>query len=170
MEHPQPELLNPEVDYERSTISIPLVVWFVIGFIVFGILTAIGMRITWKWMSQHETQKSVVTSTVMTNTVITPTPRLQPSPGNDSTPWQDLQKMRQSEYAAFKQRGWIEEKSGNIVIPDTIIQQVAQLSATTTSPSTPVGATPASRSSVPPSIVTPSVAHPPTTNKTGGAP
>ncbi len=170
MQHPHPESLNPDVDYERTTISFPLIVGLTIGFIVFGILTAIAMRITWKQMSKHETEKSIVTSTVMTNTVITPMPRLQPSPGNDSMPWEDLRKMRDAEYTSFQQRGWVDEKSHQIVIPDAIIHQVTQLS-------TPVAATPASRSSHPPppssvgaTLVSPSSPlSSPATPATGGA-
>ncbi|HEX8523956.1 MAG TPA: hypothetical protein VF669_17010 [Tepidisphaeraceae bacterium] len=131
MEQAQPQPLNPEVDYERSTISTRLIVYFAVGFVLFAIVGHIGLWFAWHWLDQHATAPSAVTSSTMPQTIITPMPRLQPSPGNDSTPWQDLRAMQERETAEFKRRGWINENTGQVAIPDQIIQQVAQLSATT---------------------------------------
>jgi hypothetical protein len=131
MENPHPESAEKrdEVAYDRSTISLKGVVWFVVIFIVFGIAAHVLIWCIWSYLDRHREERNVAQNALMSQTVQTPTPRLQPSPGDDAMPWKDLQDLRARELAEFKRRGWVNEKTGQLEIPDAIVQQVAQMSA-----------------------------------------
>jgi hypothetical protein len=70
-----------------------------------------------------------------------PEPRLQPSPGSQQVPAIDLTQMRSREYREFEKRGWVDPKSKQVRIPDTIANQIIQMSGGkpgATAPSTPL--------------------------------
>jgi len=128
MQHP--ELAeHPEVDYERSTISVRGVAWFVGIFIAFGIASQILLWVIYSGLHRRVGETNVSASALMEETVKTPQPRLQPSPGDDAMPWQDLKAMQVRELEEFRQRGWVDEKSGNVVIPEAVVEQVKGMSS-----------------------------------------
>ena len=59
-----------------------------------------------------------------------PEPRLQPSIAHNELPSMDLDRLRATEREEFARRGWIDEQTGQIRVPQTIVNQLAQMSRT----------------------------------------
>src|SRR5438067_593044 len=128
MQHP--ELAeHPDVDYQRSTISVRAVAWFVVIFILFGIASQVLLWTVYAALHRSVGETNVSASALMQKTVEPPEPRLQPSPGHEAMPWQDLQDLQIRDREEFKRRGWLNETTGNVVIPDSVVQQVTAISA-----------------------------------------
>jgi hypothetical protein len=127
--HPESANAVHEVGYDRSPITLKGIVWFVVIFVVFGVAAHILMWFVYTHYDRNREEQNVSQSALMSQNVITPPPRLQPSPGDDATPAKDMADLRARELAEFKRRGWLDEKTATVVIPDTIAQQVIQMSA-----------------------------------------
>ena len=132
---PHPELSSHGDDrapgYQPETISLRAVWWFVIVFVVFAVLSHVLLWIIYSVFSRSAAQVNLARSAIV-EPVMAPEPRLQPSRGHESVPWQDLEQLNRANLAEFERRGWLDKQTGRIVIPDSIVQQVRQLSAQST--------------------------------------
>jgi hypothetical protein len=130
MATPHQNLAEPSnVGYEHSTISVRGVVWFVVILIAFGAVAHIIIWLIWYMLDQALVPVTVAPTAQTRAVTITPAPRLQPSPGEDHMPWEDLQDMRRQEHAEFARRGWVDPRSGKVAIPQRIVDEVIALSA-----------------------------------------
>jgi len=135
MQHPEshsPPGANGSPGYQDETVSLRGVIWFAIIFIGFAIVSQVMLWAVYSRFHRQASSVDVRRSALAPEQVVTPPPRLQPSPGQDSTPWQDMDQLRRAEREDFARRGWIDAKTGQVVIPDQIVKQVQGMRAKAT--------------------------------------
>lgn len=161
---PSPEAMQR--GYEPSAIRVRGLLIFVICFAATGALLHAAVWFYQEILLKHERAEDVARSAVPDQQP-PPPPRLQPSMAHDSLPFQDLQDMRENEDFVFSRLGWpADSKTHAVLIPDSIVQRVAQMQASRQSgPATAPTATPRDANTILPG--------PPTTqniHETGGSP
>jgi hypothetical protein len=114
--------------HEGSHIRLRGLIKFVIGFVVAGVV--IHAIVWWMFILFRDTKDNLgeAVTGVTPQYIPPPEPRLQPSIAHNALPVQDLVSMREREHAEFSRRGWVDEKTGAVRIPEQIAAQVAQLS------------------------------------------
>ena len=112
--------------YEVGDVSLKQAVWITVAFIVFGIVTHIFLTIVWKVTYRIAEQDDVPRSAIVDERPPRFAPPLQPSPYHDTTPAQDMTRMREDEKKVFESIGWkINDKTQLPTLPDAVVQQVA---------------------------------------------
>jgi hypothetical protein len=116
--------------HEPSVIRLRAMIWFFVWFFIVGIVLHILLFVVYRvYLRQAKEQSTLITglSGDMTR-MIPPEPRLQPSVNHDALPRVDMDVLRARELADFRRRGWVDEKTNQVAIPQAIMQKVAQLS------------------------------------------
>src|SRR5438552_7635174 len=114
------EIVNVETRHEESDVNVRALLWFVVIFIAFGVLTHFTLLMLFKFYVQLE--RGNVSNAPLTSMQRPPdmdvpqTPRLQPFPTATpntvippyrSTPVTDMEDMRAHEEAILNHYGWV---------------------------------------------------------------
>lgn len=177
------DLFNPETHHEHSDVPVrPLFVLIVI-FIVFAIVSHVGLYLLYKAFAKGERNRMDPPQTQVARPATADVPQnqplLQPFPHGEvppyqSTPVTDLASMRESENAVLHTYGWVDKQHGVVRIPIDEAKKIfaaraAVASVTTaTAPAAttaPAGSTPAPSGQ----LVPPDTGVAPATTTTGGA-
>ena len=118
--------------HEPDGLRMRTLVWLVVGFIAFAVAVQIGIWFVLKHYT-HGPRAADRARSVARVEAGPPAdaPPLQPTPGHDRAPWQDVAAMRASEDQVFAQMGWT-VKGGHARIPDAVVHAVS--SGSTTAP------------------------------------
>lgn len=123
-----PEVESPlhEPEHIRLRGMVKFVVWFVVVLIVVHIFIYAVYQL---YQGEARAQTNEITG--LSEARIAPRePRLQPSIERNNVPRLDLDQMRRRDIEEFKRRGWIvDEKTGEVRVPDKVIQQITALTA-----------------------------------------
>lgn len=125
-----PESVNKETHHEKSDVSVRALLWFVVIFIAFAIVTHVvlyGLYQGLRWEFRNEAHPPRTAMRLPPDAAIPQTPRLQPfkakdAQGNDmapnaSTPVVDMAEMHAQEQEALDKPGWIDQQKGKVRIP-----------------------------------------------------
>jgi len=121
-------VLNPETHHESSDVNVRGILWFVVIFVAFAIVTHIFLYFLYAGFQKHFRNDIQPKRTAISVPAALPqTPRLQPFPQQDqrgsaippyaSTPVVDMEEMRASEETALKNPGWADKQKGIVRIP-----------------------------------------------------
>jgi hypothetical protein len=112
--------------HERSGIELRGLIRFVIIFVVVAVV--VHLLVWWLFVSFRAAvaQERQITG-VNEQRIAPPEPRLQPSVQHNALPQADLGELHQRELAEFARRGWVDEKSGEVRVPDEIVAKVAAM-------------------------------------------
>lgn len=128
-------VLNPETHHETSDVDVRGILWFVVIFVVFAVVTHVFLYFLYGAFRHHFRGDVQPARTAITAPAALPqTPRLQPFPQKDqngqpispnaSTPVVDMTEMRAAEDEALKNAGWVDKQKGIVRIP---IERAKQL-------------------------------------------
>ena len=113
--------------HERSGIELRTLIRFVVIFIVAAIAIHLIVWLVFVVFRSAAGQPREITG-VTEARIAPPEPRLQPSVQHNALPALDLATMREAERAELARRGFVDEKSGQIRVPDEIVARVARMS------------------------------------------
>jgi hypothetical protein len=179
------DLFNPETHHESSDVPVRPLFWFIILFIVFGVLTHVVISFFYKGMVTAERSRMDPPASSVARPANADVPQgqplLQPFPRIDAkrgeippqtdTPVEDLIQMRGREKKQLTTYGWVDKHNGTVHIPIELAKKtlaariaVGAVGAPASSPAD--AATSASPLPVPPSgqPVTPDTGVAPATN------
>lgn len=172
------DLFNPETHHEHSDVPVRPLIWAVIIFVVFGIVTHIVLGFFYKGLVRAERNRAEAPQTTVARPADADVPKnqplLQPFPANNvlpqrDTPVVDLQEMRNREDLVLRNYGWVDRQKGVVHIPidDAKGRLVAQLAIAGQQPAATTTAAPvtttATTTAAPAATTT-------TTTTTGGTP
>ena len=115
--------------HEGSTISLRALIRFVVVFVAALIAIHLLIWVVFVVFRAAVGQERQITG-VEAARLPPPEPRLQPSVEHNALPAQDLERLRETEREEFARRGWIDEQSGKVRVPDDIANRIAQMSRT----------------------------------------
>ncbi|HEV2721471.1 MAG TPA: hypothetical protein VG323_15725 [Thermoanaerobaculia bacterium] len=130
---PEHEALNPETHHETSDVDVRGILWFVVIFIAFAIVTHVVLYFLFNYFAREFRRDIQPARTAIRVPAAVPqTPRLQPFPQQvppyANTPVTDMTEMHESEEQALKNPGWIDKEHGVVRIPiERAKQMVVQL-------------------------------------------
>ncbi len=113
--------------HEGSTISLRALIRFVVVFVAALIVVHLliwGVFVVFRAAVGQERQITGVEAAHLPP----PEPRLQPSVEHNQLPAQDLEQLRRTEREEFDRRGWVDEETGKVRVPDDIANRLAQMS------------------------------------------
>jgi hypothetical protein len=129
-EHHYDGIVNPETHHEKSDVDVRALIWFVVIFIAFAIVTHIGLWMMFKFfasLARGTTNSPLSSVSRPADSAVPPLPRLQPFPTreasgemvapNASTPPVDMELMRADEEKKLKELGWADRQKGIVRIP-----------------------------------------------------
>jgi hypothetical protein len=122
---------NLETHHEESDVNVRALIWFVVIFVVFAILTNLAIWGLFKFfvvLERGNTHAPMTALAMPRDANVPETPRLQPFPGHDArgetvlpnsnTPVTDMNDMRAAEDAALNSPPqWIDRQHGVVRIP-----------------------------------------------------
>ena len=113
--------------HESSNIRLRTLINFVVGFVVVAV--AIHVVIYWVFAGFRAAvaQPREITG-VAAEHIAPPEPRLQPSVQHNELPSMDLERLRAAEREEFARRGWVDPQSGQVRVPEKIVNQLAEMS------------------------------------------
>jgi hypothetical protein len=128
-------VLNPETHHETSDVDVRAILWFVVIFIAFAIVTHVVLYLLFNHYRKLFRGDVQPARTAISVAAQPPqTPRLQPFPQKDqrgkpippnaSTPVVDMAEMRRSEQEALTTPGWIDKQKGIVRIPIERAKQI----------------------------------------------
>ena len=134
------DLFNPETHHESSDVPVKPLLWFVVIFIAFAIVSHIVILFLYKGMANMERRRMDPAQTAVARPATADVPQnqplLQPFPRKDDkgqavlpqsdTPVVDLVKMREAEDKTLKNYGWVDKERGIVHMP---IEQAKSLLA-----------------------------------------
>jgi hypothetical protein len=127
------DIVNPETRHEDSDVNVRALMWAVVIFIVFAILTHLVLYLQFHAYAKHFRRDESQPLTMMPRpSNVPPTPRLQPFPDgnvppNANTPLTDMADMRAAEEEVLSKPGWVDKQKGVVRIPiETAKQLVVQ--------------------------------------------
>ncbi|HEX8618596.1 MAG TPA: hypothetical protein VF911_13505 [Thermoanaerobaculia bacterium] len=187
------DLFNAETHHESSDVPVRGLLWFIVVFIVFGILTHLAILFFYKTLAGVEQRREDPPQTAVARPANADVPQNQPLlepfptadgkgtvvPPQSNTPVTNLHALRTREEQVLKSYGWIDRERGIVRMPIAnaksllaarlaVQGQLAGGTVPATPPATqPVpGANPAPAGNQPPADT--GAVHPATTNTTGG--
>jgi hypothetical protein len=134
------DIVNPETRHEDSDVNVRALLWAVVIFIVFAIVTHLVLYLQFHAYAKHFRRDDSQPLTMMTrpsDASVPPTPRLQPFPNklhdgnvpppNTNTPLTDMADMRAADDEALNKAGWVDKQKGIVRLPiETAKQLVVQ--------------------------------------------
>jgi hypothetical protein len=132
------DIVNPETRHEDSDVNVRALLWAVVIFIVFAIVTHLVLYLQFHAYAKHFRRDESQPLTMMGRpSNVPPTPRLQPFPNklvngqdlppNTNTPLTDMADMRAAEDEALNNPGWVDKQKGIVRLPiETAKQLVVQ--------------------------------------------
>jgi len=125
--------VNVETRHETSDVNTRALLWSVVVFIVFAVLTHVLLLGFFHGLTGHFRHQASEPLTMMGRpSPIPPTPRLQPFasttiPPNANTPVTDMVDMRTAQDQALNKAAWVDQQKGVVTIPiETAKQLVVQ--------------------------------------------
>lgn len=123
----EPNLVNPEVRYERQDVGVS---WLVIGAVSILVLTFIGVGLSAWILSSMEIRRSEIIPTplpLIQSRPTPPPPRLQPNIVDNNSPEEDMAILRAREEELLENYGWVDREAGVVRIPiDQAIELLAE--------------------------------------------
>jgi hypothetical protein len=127
------DIVNPETRHEDSDVNVRALLWAVVIFIVFAIVTHLVLYLQFHAYAKHFRRDESQPLTMMARpSNVPPAPRLQPFPNdkvppNANTPLTDMAEMRAAEDEALSKPGWVDKQKGIVRLPiETAKQLVVQ--------------------------------------------
>jgi hypothetical protein len=134
------DIVNPETRHEDSDVNVRALLWAVVIFIVFAIVTHLVLYLQFHAYAKHFRKDESQPLTMMprpSDASVPPSPRLQPFPNkppdgnvrppNTNTPMTDMADMRAAEDEALTKPGWVDKQKGIVRLPiETAKQLVVQ--------------------------------------------
>jgi hypothetical protein len=134
------DIVNPETRHEDSDVNVRALMWAVVIFIVFAIVTHLLLYLQFHAFAKHFRKDTSQPLTMMarpSDASVPPTPRLQPFPHkmqtgevpspNTNTPLTDMADMRAAEEEALTKPAWVDKQKGVVRLPiETAKQLVVQ--------------------------------------------
>jgi hypothetical protein len=116
--------------HEPSVIRLRAMIWFFVWFFIVAIVIHVLVYALYRIFVAQAADETVPITALSGEVTrsIPPEPRLQPSVHHDTLPRVDMDNLRARDLAEFRRRGWASEKGEEVIIPQRIIDQVAQLS------------------------------------------
>lgn len=125
------DLFNPETHHESSDVPVRPLLWFIVWFIVFGVVTHFLMLFTYRGLASLERKRLQPPQTQVARPADADVPKnqplLQPFPRVDEqkreiaptrlTPVTDMQAMRASQEQVLNSYGWIDRQNDVAHIP-----------------------------------------------------
>jgi hypothetical protein len=125
------DIVNPETRHEDSDVNVRALLWAVVIFIVFAVVTHAVLYLQFHAYAKHFRNESSQPLTMMPHPVnAPPAPRLQPFPNegpvwrqsnneppNTNTPLTDMAEMRAAEDEALNKPGWVDKQKGIVRLP-----------------------------------------------------
>lgn len=120
------DLFNPETHHEHSDVPVRPLFWFIVIFVVFGIVSHVALYLLYKGFVKGERNRMDPPQTQVARPADASVPQnqplLQPFPrGNVApqrqTPVTDMADMRRAEDAVLKHYGWVDKQHGVVHIP-----------------------------------------------------
>jgi hypothetical protein len=179
------DLFNPETHHESSDVPVGTLLWFIVIFIVFSVITYFVVLLFYKALVKAEQQRMDPPRTAVARPASADVPQnqplLQPFPKVDAkgveippqadTPVVDMDDMRKTEHARLTSYGWVDRERGTVHMPIQVAKELmaARLAVQGQLGTAPVPATataqPATQPVAVPDTGTP---QPATTNTAGG--
>jgi hypothetical protein len=126
-------IVNPETRHEDSDVNVRALLWAVVIFIIFAIVTHLVLYLQFHAYAKHFRRDESQPLTMMARrSNVPPSPRLQPFPNdkvppNANTPLTDMAEMRAAEDEALNKAGWVDKQKGIVRLPiETAKQLVVQ--------------------------------------------
>ncbi len=132
-------IVNAETRHEESDVNVRALMWFIGIFVVFAVVTHVGLWLLFRFYVQLE--RGAAANAPMTSVArpvdanVPATPRLQPFPSKnlrgeplsptDSTPVVDMQEMRAREEQVLTTYGYVDRDHGIVHIPIEIAKKRA---------------------------------------------
>ncbi len=127
---PEHEVLNPETHHETTDVDVRGILWFVVIFIAFAIITHLLLYFLFHFFAREFRADIQPARTAIKSPAAMPqTPRLQPFPQKTmppyaNTPATDMTEMHESEEQALHTPGWIDKQHGVVRIPIERAKQI----------------------------------------------
>jgi hypothetical protein len=127
-------IFNPETHHEKSDVNVRALLWAVVIFIVFAVVTHLLLFLLYKGFANlaSSQNKPALTSMKVPERMAVPdanAPRLQPFPSKtvppySNTPVTDLAAMRANEEKAQTEPAWIDRQKGTVRLPIELAKQL----------------------------------------------
>jgi hypothetical protein len=120
------DLFNPETHHEHSDVPVRPLFWFIVIFIVFGIVSHFALYLLYKGFANAERDRMDPPQTQVARPKDADVPKnqplLQPFPRENvapqrQTPVTDLADMRKAEADRLHNYGWVDQQHGVVHIP-----------------------------------------------------
>lgn len=136
-EHEQDGIVNPETHHEKSDVDVRALLWFVVIFIGFAIVSHVLLYVMFKFyveLAKGSTNSRLTMIARPADAAIPQQPRLQPFPTKDPrgtmltpnsmTPPVDMEQMRATEEQALHEPGWVDKQKGIVRVPIDVAKQL----------------------------------------------
>lgn len=130
-------IVNPETHHEKSDVDVRALLWFVVIFIGFAIVSHILLYVMFRFyreLAKGTTNSPLTMIARPADASIPQQPRLQPFPTKDPrgtmiaptgmTPPVDMVEMRANEDQALHNPGWVDKQKGIVRIPIDVAKQL----------------------------------------------
>ena len=123
------EIVNPETRHEESDVNVRALLWSVVIFIIFAVLTHLVLYLQFHAYARYFRNESAPALTMMprpTDASVPVSPRLQPFPTKrgeevlapyEVTPVTDMNDMRAAQERDLSEPGWVDQKKGIVRVP-----------------------------------------------------
>ncbi len=112
--------------YEVGDVNLRAAMWWIVGSIIFFLLAHVFLTTVWHVTYRMAAASDEPRSAVTDEQPPANRPPLQPSIWHDTTPYQDMQIMREQEAQVFNSIGWKpDEKTLLPHVPDEIVNKVS---------------------------------------------
>jgi hypothetical protein len=129
------DIVNPETRHEDSDVNVRALLWAVVIFIVFAVVTHLVLYLQFHAYAKHFRRDESQPLTMMGRpSNVPPTPRLQPFPNklvngqdlppNTNTPLTDMADMRAAEDEALSKPAWVDKQKGIVRLPIETAKQI----------------------------------------------
>lgn len=110
--HPHGDLHNPEVAHEDSDVNVRALLWSAVLLVVTALAISVSMWGLFVVFDRMEAKNDPPVTPLMA-----PAGQFPPEPRLQTTPWQDLTRLRAEEERYLHSYGWVDEKAGIAHMP-----------------------------------------------------
>jgi hypothetical protein len=125
----EPNETDVKLGHQRYSVSIRGIGLFMVLFLLSAAVIHWVVWVLYRTNVETMEREDRPTSALATQRPPPVGPPLQPSLEHRALPREDMAKLTAREMAEFAQRGWVDAKSGQVRIPDQIVQRVIEMSA-----------------------------------------
>jgi hypothetical protein len=130
-------IVNPETRHEESDVNVRALVWALVVFIVFAIVTHLLLYAQFHFLARHFRNEASAPLTSMarpSDMSVPAAPRLQPFPNKEpngqvlppttNTPETDMEQLRAAEERELNNAGWVDRQKGIVHLPIETAKQL----------------------------------------------